>query len=681
MNNFIDKINIKNNIKYKLTFEGIVFTLFLVFTIIELINQFNNHQIVYNMGILSIVFFVLSTFLVFYLELDYFKLYKQVKTFDFSMDLLIAFATHLTYLFSIVISIIKIVQYKNINHLNMEFWEVGYSLSFFIGLGHLIENNLRIKSSLGIKELLKLQNKTAFIKNNKNDFIECKSSEIKINDVVKILKGSSIPTDGILVSNIAYLDYSSLLGESIPRKVKKGQEILAGSIVNDQYIIYQCTRLMEDSALSKIIKQLEKILSNKSNVERISAKIVKVFLPVTIILSLATFVIWMVLTFNNLFIPVDLPWEKAYDNTSTIGKVQISLFHMISVLVIACPCAFGIATPAAIYSSSFIASKNKILFSSSKVYETLNNVKYLAFDKTGTLTEGKPKVINVWGKLTNKEMIYNIASNSTHPLSSSIKEYLDDFKNKNINFKDINEQSGIGVFAKLNKDEYFLGSLKYAINKKFDFKNINIDLNTIDKTTVVFAKNKKIINIFFIEDQIKKDAKEIINKFKNIDIKTIILSGDTTNNVNKIAKEIGIDYYYGDLLPIQKSEKIEEFKKQGKIVFVGDGINDILAIKNADVGMAFSSGSEITNSVADISLLENDLKLVYKTFFLSKRTILAIKINFLWAGLFNGICVPLSMIGFIPIWLGVILMTSSTIFLLLNTLLFKYFNSKKIKDI
>ena len=646
--------------------------MFFVFMIIDLVANFSNKMIMYNHGALSIVMFALATLLIFWLEFKYFYLYKQLKTFNLSMDLLIAIATHLTYLFSIIISLIKIITTSSINTLNMEFWEVGYSLSFFIGIGYLVENNLKQKSSLGIKDLLKLQNKNSLLK-TKDGFKEIKSSQLKIGDVVKIIKGQSIPTDGKLISKSAYLDCSSLFGESEPRMIKQNDYVVAGAIVTDNHITYKVTKTMENSTLAKIIKQLEGILKNKAKVERISEKIVKYFLPSVIILSVITFILWMILTFNNIKLPIELPWQE-YNYDTTISKIQLAIFNAAGVLVIACPCAFGIATPAAIYSSSFIASKHKILFASAEAYEKLNKIKYVAFDKTGTLTYGKPKVIKEIGDNSYDNIIFEMVKHSTHPLSLAIKKYLSKKQNNALNLKEIKETAGVGIHAKYNKNEFFLGSINYSKINKFTWK-VKINDDELG-SFVVFAINKKVVKYYQIKDEIKNDSLKIINKFKKLNIEPIILSGDLEKNVENVAKKLNIENYYANLLPDQKANIILEYKKKGNILFVGDGINDLLAIKSANVGIAFSSGSEITNSLADISLLENDLSLVYKTFILSKRTIQAIKINFVWAGIFNLTCVPLTMIGMIPIWLGVILMTSSTIFLLINTLIYKYKNDK-----
>lgn len=668
--------SLRLNNKIKLIVEGIIFVFFAIFLVLEIINQYTKINITYNHAAVSLIMLVLATWLVFYWEFDYFKLYYQLKTFDFSMDLLIAIATHLTYFFSIVMSIIKIIQDHSLNNLSMEFYEVGYSLSFFIGIGHLVEDNLKVKSSLGIKDLLKLQNKNALIQGKDKNFYEQKSEIIQKGDVIKIMQGASIPTDGKLISNTAYLDYSSLLGENIPRTIKKNQEVLSGAIVLDNYIIYQATKTMQESSLAKIIQQLENILKNKSKLERISQKIVKWFLPTTVILALFTFVLWMVLNFNNIKIPIDLPWET-YTKDDALGKIKVALFNMMGVLIIACPCAFGIATPAAIYSSSFVASKNKILFTNSQTYETLNNITFVAFDKTGTLTNGKPTVIEEVNTNSYHSIIFELVKHSSHPLSNAIKNYLQGKTKNKIKLQEIKEIPGIGISCKYKNNEYFIGSLKY-IKKNIKFKNQQFNEHY---SYVFFAKNKELIAYFKISDQLKTNAKEIINKLHEQKIKTIILSGDHHEIVNHIAHELKIDYAFGDLLPIEKANKINQYKQQGKIVFVGDGINDILAIKSATVGMAFSSGSEITNSIADISLLSNDLSLVYKAIYLSKKTIALIKLNYFWAGIFNFICVPLAMIGIIPLWLGVILMTLSTIVLLTNTLLYKRSNTKALAKI
>ena len=648
---------------FKLIFEGIVF----LFCLIWMILNFATHN-QYQTYIVSIILFVLSTLLVFYFEIDYFRVYKQLKNFNFNMDFLIAFATHITYLVSLIFSIIKICQ-NSIYSLSMEFWEVGFSLSFFIGVGKIIEDSIKKKTSLGIKDLLKLQQKKALVLDNKtNEFILVNHNQIKKGEIIKVLKGESVPTDGILVSNFSSFDCSSLLGESVPRTIKKGEQLLSGMInLNDQ-IIYKTTKTSNDSTLNKIVLQLEMILKNKSKIERVSEKIVKWFLPIVVFISLITFITWLILSYLGISLNFAIMHLENFDLSN---PWLVATYHAVAVLVISCPCTFGIAAPAAIYSSSGIAAKNKILFSSAKIYEAINKIDYIAFDKTGTLTNGAIDVIKQNGSKKFNDYIYQMSFNSTHPLSKAISRYVK--KTKNINFRKYEEKAGIGIFA----DKYFLGSLDYAIKNNYQF-NIKIEEQDKNSLIVLFAKNKIVESYFVLKDKIKKDTKEIINKLKNMSIKPIILSGDRIEVVKDVANQLEISEYYGNLLPFDKAKII---KKYNNIIFVGDGINDILAIKEASIGMAFSSGSEISNSQADISLLEPKLSLVYKTILLAKRTLKLVKTNFIWGSLFNFICIPLAIIGLIPAWLGVVLMTMSTVVLLTNTLIARKQNLKMLSEI
>ena len=651
------------NKKYKLIFEGIVF----LFSMIWMILNFATKQ-KYHSYVVSIIMFVLSTFLVFYLEIDYFKTYKQIIGFNFTMDFLIAIATHITYLFSLIFSIIKIAENHSIHALDIEFWEVGFSLSFFIGVGHYLEDALKRKTSLGIKDLLKLQQKEILILDKKtNEYYKENSKNVQENTVIKVPKGSSIPTDGILLSDQVEVDCSSLLGESIPRTIKKNEQLFSGMINLNEVLIYRSTKKMQESMLNKIILQLENILKNKSNIERISEKIVKFFLPIVLIISLATFCIWLGLAYNNIGLKFAIANLENIDNQNPF---VVAIYHSVATLVIACPCAFGIAAPAAIYSSSGLAAKNKILFSSAKIYEAINKINYLAFDKTGTLTTGKVKVIEQIGSNKYNDIISELTINSTHPLSKAINHYLKNKKTQN-QFVIFKEVPGVGIIAKEKNKDYFLGSLIYSKNENF---KLDVDIeNYKNNILVVFAINKKIVSVFVLKDEIKKDAKKTIMKLKKIGIQPIIISGDRKEIVENIANELEINKYYYELLPIDKQKIVNEYKN---IIFVGDGINDILAIKAATIGIAYSTGSEITNAMADISILETNLNSVYKAIILSQKTIKLIKLNFVWASLFNLICIPLAIIGLVPAWLGVILMTSSTLLLLCNTLITKRKNEK-----
>lgn len=648
------------NQKIKLSFEFVITLVLMIMMIVGFFIKIPYHYI------MGIIMFLLATFLVWYLEFDYFKVYKQLKTRDFTMDFLIAIAIHVSYFYSFFASIVKL-SIGGIKNLDMEFWEVTYELSFFIGLGHYIENKLKFKTSLGIKDLLKLQNKKAHLLIN-NDYVEVNSNQLKKGDIVKVVNGEFIPTDGILISKEAYLDYASLLGEPLPKSINQGQRILSGSINVGNVLTYQVSKEAKESTLLQIVFQLEKIINNKSKIEIISQKIVRFFLPSILTISLITFVVWLILGYQGIYL------FNQYNQ-----PIANAIYHAVATLVIACPCAFGIAAPAAIYSSSLIASKNKILFSSAKIYEMINNVSFVAFDKTGTITKGKPQ-IKTYQFLNDSDhkYIYSLSSSSSHPLSKTISDHFkNEFKeNKLMHFDLVQEIPGVGIMATINKDLYTITSLKYAQDNQYEISDkFNFDLN---QTISVFSINKKVKTIFIFDDFIKKDAKDAIAKLHKLGFKTIIISGDNTNNVANIAKQLNIDYWYGDLMPNQKALIISEFKNKGKTIFVGDGINDVLAVKSADISFTYASGSDVTNSLSDVTFLENNLNLVLKTITLAKRTLLLIWINFIWAFIFNLICIPLAVIGFIPPWLGSILMISSTSFLLVNTLFFKKRNSKII---
>ncbi len=614
--------------------------------------------------------FVLSTFLVFYLERQYFDKYKELKDFNFTMDFLIALATHITYVASIIFSIITIVR-KSIFNLDMEFWEVGYSLSFFIGIGHYLEDKIKTKTSLGIKDLLKLQSRKALVFDEiKNDFVSISSSEIKENQIVRVLKGSTVPTDGILIDNLAQFDCSSIFGESIPRDIKKNQTIFSGMINVSEAISYKVTKKASDSMLNNIINQLENILKNKSTIERTSEKIVKWFLPTIILISIITFCIWLGLSYTG--IKLDF-FDSRFNNVDFDNPFVVAIYHSVATLVIACPCAFGIAAPAAIYSSSGLAARNKILFSSAKIYESIKKVKYIAFDKTGTLTNGKLSIVGQLGSKKYNELVYQLSSNSTHPLSKAISEHLrNDFnKSKNV-IKGIKEIQGKGMEARdKNNNLLFLGSIKYLEDKR---AKINIDFNEYQNESIVaFSINNELITLFLLKDEIKSDSLETINKFKRLNIEPIIISGDRKEVVESVANQLGIEQFYYEQSPLDKQRIIEEHED---IIFVGDGINDVLAIKTALVGIAYSTGSDITNSIADISIYETNLNLVYKAIILARRTLKLVRLNFIWASLFNFICIPLAIIGIVPPWLGALLMVCSTLVLLISTLVSRKRNKR-----
>ncbi|CAT05412.1 Copper-exporting P-type ATPase A [Mesomycoplasma conjunctivae] len=657
----------KDNFKFKFNIFKIVLevSIFIYVFAIFLIKNTKNDilaNITTRTTLISVLFAL--AIIVISLEYKYFLSYKKVFKKIITMDLLIAVASHISFIYSLVNFIIKLAN-KDYQHLEMEFAEVSIVLFLFFNIGKYIESKLQSKSNVGIKDLLKLKNKNSFI------LVDGKKQEIptfkiKVGDLVLVPKGQSIPVDGELDSDFASLDYSSITGESLPIDFKKGDKILSGSINISDVIIIRADKKSSDSFLTQTINRLETIFEEPSKIEKVSVKIVKYLTPSILVLSILTFIVWTIVSYSI------GGFEKVYPSyrgPRNSGNIAGAIYPAITVLVISCPCAFGIAAPIAIYSSSILASKNKILFANSKIYEQIIKSKFIVFDKTGTLTYGKPQVKAYQGDENYLDIAKQLAQSSNHPISKAIVDFVKT-PSKIISTQEI---PGKGLVYKKGDELYELISFEYV---KKDYKNIEqFDFSEIGNYTVL-AKNQEIVLVFLIIDKIKKDSKSIISLLKKEGFECVISSGDNEKNVGFVAQQVGITRYYGNLNPFDKEKIVSELQQEGQVIFVGDGINDILATKKASLSMSFENGSNLNNSISDVSLLKTDLSLVYKTIEIVKRTNKLVKMNFIWAIFFNSLFIPLAIAGMIFPVLAMALMFFSSTFLIINTLFFKKRNEK-----
>lgn len=659
-------INFINN--FKIIFEIIIFLyVFILFILSNLkktnLNIFTNITI--NVALVAVLAFFALLVIIF--ENKYFISYRNIFKKIISMDLLIAIAGHVSFLYSLINFFIKI-GLLHLSTINMEFFEVSIVLFLFFNIGKKIESKIQLKSNSGLKDLLKLKNKTSYILVNGTKE-EIPTFKIKPNDSVVVAKGQTIPIDGKLLSEDALLDYSSITGESFPVRFSKNEEILSGSINLSDLIIVKATKTSNQSFLSLTINRLETIFEQPSRIERISVKIVKFLIPSILLISFLSFLGWIIAAhliggFNNVY--------SLFQGPRNSGIFAGAIHVAIAVLVICCPCAFGIAAPIAIYSSSILSSKNKILFANAKVYERLLKAKFIVFDKTGTITEGKPKVKNYQGDDKNLKIAKLMAQNSNHPMSLAINLYIKVTDNKIIK---TTETPGVGLnyIDELN-NSYELVSYNFAKNNNFfDLEKFNFD--EVGNYTIL-AKNKSTIGVFLIVDDIKSDAKQTIKLLESKGFKCVIASGDNKSNVENIAKQVGILEFYYNLNPFDKEKLINDLKSKGPVIFIGDGINDILATKSADLSISFENGSNLNNSISDVSLLTPDLKLVYKTIEIVRRTNKLVKMNFIWAISFNSIFIPIAISGLIFPVVAMSLMFFSSTFLILNTIFFKVRNEK-----
>lgn len=530
------------------------------------------------------------------------------------------------------------------------FFETCSSIITLVLLGNYLEEYTVSSTASSIKELLKYQHAKANLilidSIGKESIVEVQNDEIKVNDILQINAGEKIPTDGIILKGNANIDESMISGESLPAKKSIDDHVVGGTIVVDGNLRIQAKAIGKNTVLSQIIKLVNEAQAAKSPMQKLADKISAIFVPVVILIAALTFLI-------NYF-------------TFDIS-MQMSMMRTIAVMVIACPCAMGLATPAAIMVGMGRAARMGILVKGGDTLEQFKDIKQFVFDKTGTLTTGKLIIENFHSNIDEnftKQIIFSMEQFSTHPIAQSIKQIWKDVEQ--IKFEKVHEIKGIGLEATdFENNIWTLGSYRLL-------KNIPDE----KKHAMYLLKNQEIIAWLDIKDELRPDAKQVISQLNNQGFKTILLSGDIESKCTAIAQELGITEVYAEQLPRQKMDKLDEIKTHGNIAMIGDGINDAPALAKADIGISLSDASQIAIQQSNVILLKNNLSLLPKAMYLGKHTYLTIKQNLFWAFFYNIVAIPIAAVGLLtPTW-GAAIMALSDVVLVLNSLRLRY---KKIQ--
>ena len=537
------------------------------------------------------------------------------------------------------------------------YFESAGSILTFVSIGKYFESLSKKKTTDAITKLIDLTPNEVFVK-KEQEFILTNIENVKVNDLIMIKPGMQVPLDGTIIEGETSINASSLTGESIPLYKKVNDTVLAGTTNVSGTIIIRVNNLYEDTSISKIIKLVEEASNSKMPISRIVDKVAGIFVPVVMMIALITALTW------------------AFIDTGSIFD------HAIAVMVISCPCALGLATPIGIMVASGTAASHGILIRNSASLEILKDVKTVVFDKTGTLTKGVMQVKEVINYSDYQELInitYAIEKNSSHPLASSVCEKFNNKVTNDLVFDKITERPGLGMIAYLDNDIYYVGNSKLLIDN-----NVKVDTDSLDYTKILIAKNNELLGIITFEDEVKVQSKELIKTLKSMNLKTVLLSGDNKKVAEKLATKLEMDECFAEALPSEKKDVIENLKKDGKVLMVGDGINDAVALTAADIGIAIGDGTDIAIDSADIVIIGQDLIHIVEAINLSKKTIDIIKMNLFWAFFYNAICIPIAS-GIFVKWgvsitpmLGSLMMSLSSICVVLNSLRLK--NIKTIKD-
>ncbi len=548
-----------------------------------------------------------------------------------NMDSLVAISVTTSFIYSLIQTFL-IKDYPTV--VNTLYYDAAAMVLTFISIGKYLERNSKRKTKSAIKELLNLTPPTALLVSDieKNTYEEVMMDTIKIDDILFVKQGSNVPTDGKIIKGSASIDESLITGESLPVEKKVDDDLIGGSVNTSGNFYMQVSKVGRDTALAKIIKFVEDAQGKKAPISKIADKVAGVFVPIVISIAVVSAVIWAI----------------------SGQPISFVLNIFTSVLVIACPCALGLATPTAIMVGTGLGAKHGILIRTGEALEQIHKAQVVIFDKTGTITEGKPKVTNIeiLDDSYSEEELLKIAGTvektSEHPLSKAI---VDRMNEKNISgdlaIKKAKSFNGKGIIAFLEDGRMIsIGNEKlmqvYATDvSQYSEKVKNSSLE--GNTTMYYSIDEKVVALISVADTIKKDSKKAIAKLKKAGLEVVMLTGDNEYTAKNIASQVGIDRIESNVLPTEKAKVVEKYQKEGKIVMmVGDGINDAPSLVQSDVGFAIGNGSDVAIQGADVVLMKSDLLDVFRTYRLSSLTITNIKENLFWAFFYNSIGIPVA---------------------------------------
>jgi len=622
-----------------------------------------------NAAIYSIVQLLL-TIPVVYAGKDFFiHGFKNLVRKSPTMDSLIAMGASAAIIYSLYATYMTITADPEY-HMNLYFESAGTIITLIL-LGKLLEARTKGQTSSAIKKLIGLQPKKAKIIENgveKEVLIE----NIKVGDIIVVKPGEKIAVDGKIVNGNTSVDESMITGESIPVSKNIGDKVIGGSINKNGSIQFEATEIGKDTVLSQIIKLVEEAQGSKAPISRMADIVAGYFVPIVIMIATVTGIVWFI----------------------SGSGLTAALTFFISVLVIACPCALGLATPTSIMVGTGKGAENGILIKSGEALETAHKIKTVVLDKTGTITKGKPVLtdLKVYNNFDENEILQLAASaenNSEHPLAEAI---VNGAKERNVEFKQYDKfraMPGYGIRAVINEKEIQIGNRKLMASRKIGTEVAEKDyeiLSNEGKTPMFISVNNELAGLIAVADVVKETSKEAVEKMHKLGLKVIMLTGDNEKTAKYIAKEVGIDRVIAEILPFQKSEEVKKLQEAGEFVaMVGDGINDSPALAQANVGIAIGSGTDVAIESADIVLIRNDLNDVAGAIALSKATITNIKENLFWAFFYNVIGIPFAAGIFYAFFNGPKLdpmiaafaMSLSSVSVLMNALRLKFF---KVKD-
>ncbi len=583
--------------------------------------------------------------------------FKSAKNLAPNMDTLVALGSSVSFVWSVFILLKMTVLLRDKNSIQMIYmkelyFESAAMIPALITVGKTLESYSKGRTTDALKSLIKMAPRKALVEKN-GEIKEVAIDEVLPGDIFIVKPGGIIPLDGEVIEGGAAIDESMLTGESIPVDKKEGDTVAAATKNVSGFIKAKAIRVGEDTTFSKIIKMVRDAASTKAPIARIADRVSYFFVPAVILVAFVVFIIWII----------------------SGETVAFAVERAVSVLVISCPCALGLATPVAIMVGNGVGAKNGILFKTSEALEVLGKIDIVALDKTGTITEGRPVVADIIGEERLLQVAYSLELLSEHPLAKAISLYGEEKGTQKFKVEDFKALSGNGLKGKINGETYYGGSMKFIksiVKLSKDQEKIIDDMSSSGKTPVLFATEKELLGIISLRDKVKEDSLNAISEMKNMGIKVVMLTGDNKNTAMALNEEVKVDEVMAGLLPDGKKEVIDRLKKLGKTAMVGDGINDAPSLKSSDVGIAIGSGTDVAIDSGDVVLVNSDLSSLSAAIRLSRWTLRNIYQNLFWAFGYNIILIPMAAglfkgINMNPIW-GALAMSLSSFTVCMNAL-------------
>lgn len=604
--------------------------------------------------------FVLATLTMLLVGMSFFQgAWRALKNKVTTMDTLVTVGAFTAYGFSIMQMFVY--QFDMMQHY---FFEATIAIVALIYLGHYLEEKATAKTNTALKELTQLHAEKAHVIAN-GTVVTKKPGEVQVGDTVVVYTGEKIPLDGIITAGKGSINEAMVTGESLPVFKEEDQKVIGGTLLESGEVQIRVLKDEAHGTLSSIIEAVEKAQFEKPAIQKTADQISTVFVPIILVLAALTFLFYFFIAQSDFWFAISTA---------------------LSVVVISCPCAFGLATPLSILIGSSLAAKRGILYKSGATFEQVRKIDAICFDKTGTLTEGTPSVVATFSDITSHAtMVYHAEKQSEHPLALAMLRYIEEhnFSIEDFQQAKIKEQSGLGMFVETEKNAYAIGSLRLV--SQFNIVLTGEQQQFIDihaqsgASIVVVIENEVLMNILAIRDTVKKEAKALIAKLHQKGIQTYMVTGDMKKPAEAIAREVGIDFanVFSEVHPVDKLEHIKTLQAKGLVVaFVGDGINDAPALAQANLGIAVGTGAKVALSAADITLVGGNIMLIDEALQISKATLRNIYLNFAWALSYNILAIPIAILGLLSPTLAAAFMAFSDIVVVLNAATLKLFRKK-----